>query len=93
MFISLIAMMILYQIPQMVAGQETDPSLIIGGEHNQSNNWAGTFTSVTGSWIVPNVTAQANSRMERNELRPRPSDHGSHPMTRHGRGTGRSGRR
>ena len=67
MFISLIAMNILYQTPQIAAGQATDPAVNIGSGHNQSNNWAGyvsaggAFTSVTGSWIVPNVMAAANS--------------------------------
>lgn len=66
MLIGLIAIL-LYQTPQMVAGQATATALNIGSKHNQSNNWAGyistagTFTSVSGSWIVPNVKAAANS--------------------------------
>lgn len=44
---------------QMKGQQVTNPASNIGIGPNQSNNWAGyiatggTFTSVSGSWIVP----------------------------------------
>ncbi len=52
---------------QMTAQQVTDPASNTGRGLNQSNNWAGyiatggTFTSVSGSWIVPQVNATGTS--------------------------------
>ncbi len=52
---------------QMTAQQVTDPASNVGRGLNQSNNWAGyiatggTFTSVSGSWIVPQVNATGTS--------------------------------
>jgi hypothetical protein len=52
---------------QMTAQQVTDPASNVGRELNHSNNWAGyvatggTFTSVSGSWIVPQVNATGTS--------------------------------
>jgi hypothetical protein len=52
---------------QMTGQQVTDPASNVGRGLNQSNNWAGyiasggTFTSVSGSWIVPKVNATGTS--------------------------------
>jgi hypothetical protein len=52
---------------KITAGRATDPSLNAGRDLNFSNNWAGyvaaggSFTSVSGSWIVPQVSATGTS--------------------------------
>ena len=52
---------------QMTGQQAIDPASNIGRGLNQSNNWAGyvatggTFTSVSGSWIVPQVNTTGTS--------------------------------
>jgi hypothetical protein len=52
---------------QMTGQQIIDPASNIGRDLNQSNNWAGyvatggTFTSVSGSWIVPQVNTTGMS--------------------------------
>jgi hypothetical protein len=52
---------------QMMAQQVTDPAANNGRGLNQSNNWAGyiatggTFTSVSGSWTVPQVNTTGTS--------------------------------
>jgi hypothetical protein len=49
------------------AEQITDPAINVGRGLNFSNNWAGyiatggTFTSVSGSWVVPQVNATGTS--------------------------------
>ncbi len=49
------------------AEQVTDPSLNVGRGLNYSDNWAGyiatggTFTSVSGSWVVPQVSGTGTS--------------------------------
>ncbi len=49
------------------SGQVTDPSLNIGRGLNYSDNWAGyiatggAFTSVSGSWVVPQASATGTS--------------------------------
>ncbi len=66
-FLGLLVQVVPILAQQMAAQQVTDPASNVGRGLNQSNNWAGyiatggTFTSVSGSWIVPQVNTTGTS--------------------------------
>lgn len=66
-FLGLLVQVVPILAQQMTAQQVTDPASHVGRGLNQSNNWAGyiatggTFTSVSGSWIVPQVNTTGTS--------------------------------
>ncbi len=66
-FLGLLVQIVPILAQQMTAQQVTESVSNVGRELNHSNNWAGyiatdgTFTSVSGSWIVPQVNATGTS--------------------------------